>query len=65
MKTINTLFLLVICFKIHILNVIAIAKFQQKFPLKIIEILNEKPRPLQKTIAMLTGVNQKVVTKKY
>ena len=60
------LFLLVICFKIHVLNVIVIAKlvFWKLAPnknvfKKIIEIFNEKQRRLQKTIAGLEGVNQK------
>ena len=36
---------------------------QQECRKKIIEIFNEKPRRLQKTIAKLAGVNQKTVSK--
>ena len=35
---------------------------QQECRKKIIEIFNEKPRRLQKTIARLAGVNQKTVS---
>ena len=64
-----TLFLLLICFKLHVLNIIAIAKLvflkmdcQQECHKKVIEIFNEKPCRLKKTIARLASVNHKTVS---
>ena len=60
-----TWFLLVICCKIHVLNVITIAKFvfSKWAANKNFINVNGKPRRLQKTIAILAGVKQKTISK--